>query len=47
LREDSAGVSAVVVQRLRDLLKGSAKPLRDPTRLRPGTGRGKASRSIR
>lgn len=47
LREDGAGVSAVVVQRLRDLLKASAKPLRDPTRLRPGTGRGKASRSIR
>jgi hypothetical protein len=47
LREESAGVSAVVVQRLRDVLKGSAKPLRDPTRLRPGTGRGKASRSIR
>lgn len=47
LREDAAGVSAVVVQRLRDLLHASAKPLRDPTRLRPGTGRGKASRSIR
>ena len=47
LREDAAGVSAVVVQRLRDLLQASAKPLRDPTRLRPGTGRGKASRSIR
>jgi hypothetical protein len=32
---------------LRQALEQSAKPLRDPGRLRPGTGRGKATRRIR
>jgi hypothetical protein len=33
--------------RLRQALEGSAKPPRDPTRIRPGAGRGKASRRTR
>jgi hypothetical protein len=36
--------SALVGQRVRDALHGSAKPPRDPSRIRPGAGRGKASR---
>jgi hypothetical protein len=32
---------------LRQRLEGSAKPLRDPTRRRPGHGRGRATRPIR
>lgn len=47
LRKTSLGHSSRVAQRLRQVLEGSAKPLRDPTRLRPGTGRGKASRRMR
>jgi hypothetical protein len=35
------------VERLRKVLEGSAKPLRDASRVRPGTGRGRKSRSIR
>jgi hypothetical protein len=35
------------VERLRKALEGSAKPLRDASRVRPGTGRGRKSRSIR
>lgn len=35
------------VDELRSALEGTAKPLRDPTRLRPGAGRGKSSRRIR
>ena len=42
-----SGQSAAVVDELRKSLQGSAKPLRDPTRLRPGTGRGKATRRTR
>jgi hypothetical protein len=34
-------------EELRKSLESSAKPLRDPTLVRPGTGRGKASRRIR
>jgi len=34
-------------QRLRAALEGSAKPLRDPSRVRPGAGRGKATRRMR
>jgi hypothetical protein len=41
------GQSASVVAALRQSLQGSAKPLRDPSRLRPGTGRGKSTRQIR
>lgn len=41
------GQSAAVVAALRQSLQGSAKPLRDPSRLRPGTGRGKSTRQIR
>jgi hypothetical protein len=37
----------LVGQRARTALESSAKPLRDPTRLRPGAGRGKATRRMR
>jgi len=47
LRAPAYGQSPAVVEALRKSLEGSAKPLRDPTRLRPGTGRGKASRRTR
>lgn len=47
LRKTTLGQSSSVAQRLRQVLEGSAKPLRDPSRLRPGTGRGKASRRMR
>jgi hypothetical protein len=39
--------SPAVIEPIRRALVASAKPLRDPTRLRPGTGRGKSSRRIR
>ncbi|HEY4184675.1 MAG TPA: hypothetical protein VGP07_06370 [Polyangia bacterium] len=39
--------SPVVAQRLRGALEGSAKPLRDPSRKRPGTDRGRASRKMK
>ena len=39
--------SSVLGLRLRKALEGSAKPPRDPTRIRPGAGRGKASRRTR
>ena len=42
--QSAAGAGA---QRLRAALEGSAKPPRDPTRLRPGTARGKSSRRMR
>jgi hypothetical protein len=41
------GASALSGQRVRQALEGSAKPPRDPTRIRPGAGRGKASRRTR
>jgi hypothetical protein len=41
------GQSAAVTARLRAALEGSAKPARDPTRKRPGTDRGKASRRMK
>jgi hypothetical protein len=41
------GQSAAVTTRLRAALEGSAKPARDPTRKRPGTDRGKASRRMK
>jgi hypothetical protein len=42
-----ADPGAVVTERLRAALEGSAKPPRDPTRRRPGAARGKASRPVR
>jgi len=41
------GTATVVAERLRAALSGSAKPPRDPTRVRPGAGRGRASRRVR
>jgi hypothetical protein len=41
------GQSSAVTARLRAALEGSAKPPRDPTRKRPGTDRGKASRRMK
>lgn len=39
--------SVSLVDTLRKKLEDSAKPLRDPSRLRPGTGRGRRSRNTR
>jgi hypothetical protein len=47
LRSPTHGQSHVVAETVRRSLEGSAKPPRDPTRRRPGTGRGKASRRTR
>jgi hypothetical protein len=47
LADKATGEGAAEAQRLRGALEGSAKPPRDPTRIRPGTGRGKASRPVR
>jgi hypothetical protein len=47
LTSTTEGTSAVVAERLRAALSGSAKPPRDPTRIRPGAGRGRATRRIR
>jgi hypothetical protein len=47
LRLRGQGLAATVIEELRQALAGSAKPLRNPDRIRPGTGRGKASRRIR
>jgi hypothetical protein len=44
LHDPAHGLSSAVADQLRGSLAASAKPLRDPTRLRPGTGRGKRSR---
>lgn len=41
------GSSATVLETLRQAMAGSAKPLRDPSRVRKGTDRGKASRRLR
>ena len=41
------GTGPVVIARFRGVMEKSAKPLRDPSRLRPGTGRGKTSRAMR
>jgi hypothetical protein len=43
----TAQARAAVVERLRQTLEASAKPLRDPSRVRPGTGRGRRSRNTR
>lgn len=47
LRHLAAGPGPETVQRLRHALEGSAKPPRDPTLLRPGTGRGRESRRMK
>ncbi len=47
LRSTALGHGSAVAQRLRQALEKSAKPLRDPSRRRPGSGRGKASRPMR
>jgi hypothetical protein len=47
LADKSSGQGAVLAQNLRAALEGSAKPLRDPTRLRRGAARGRSSRPIR
>ena len=47
LKTRNEGLSETVAIRLRVALEGSAKPPRDPSRIRPGTGRGKASRRVR
>ncbi len=43
----SGRVQGDVAERLKQTLEASAKPLRDPSRVRPGTGRGKHSRGTR
>jgi len=47
LRKTALGPGSATAQRLRQALESTAKPLRDPSRLRPGSGRGKASRPMR
>ena len=47
LRHVAPGPGAETIQRLRSALEGSAKPPRDPTRRRPGTGRGRESRRVK
>ncbi|HLK88659.1 MAG TPA: hypothetical protein VKZ18_02125 [Polyangia bacterium] len=47
LADKTSGQGSLLAQRLRGALEGSAKPPRDPTRRRPGAGRGRSSRSIR
>jgi hypothetical protein len=47
LGDKASGQGAALAQQLRTVLEGSAKPLRDPTRKRPGAARGKSSRPVR
>ena len=47
LADKSSGQGAALAEGLRAALEGSAKPPRDPTRLRPGAGRGRSSRPTR
>jgi hypothetical protein len=47
LHKTGLGRGSAITQRLRQVLETSAKPLRDPSRVRRGTGRGKASRPMR
>jgi hypothetical protein len=47
LRSQGEGASTVLIERLRSALEASAKPPRDPTRKRPGTDRGRASRRVK
>lgn len=46
-RNDEHALGERVVEAARTALEASAKPLRDPSRLRPGTGRGRSSRRTR
>ncbi len=47
LRHVAPGPGAETIRHLRQALEGSAKPPRDPTRIRPGTGRGRDSRRMK
>ncbi len=47
LGDKSSGQGAALARQLRAALEGSAKPPRDPTRIRPGAARGKSSRPMR
>ncbi|HEY4394831.1 MAG TPA: hypothetical protein VGP64_12250 [Polyangia bacterium] len=47
LADKASGQGSLVAERLRAALAGSAKPDRDPTRRRPGAGRGRSSRPVR
>jgi len=47
LADRSSGQGAALAQGLRAALEGSAKPPRDPTRIRPGAARGRSSRPMR
>ena len=47
LRANQPGLGETLAHHLRGTLQGSAKPPRDPTRIRPGTGRGRTSRRIK
>ena len=47
LADKSSGQGAALAQGLRAVLEGSAKPPRDPTRIRPGAARGRTSRPMR
>jgi hypothetical protein len=47
LGDKLSGQGAALAQRLRAALEGSAKPPRDPTRIRRGAGRGKSTRPMR
>ena len=47
LADKSSGQGAALAEGLRAALEGSAKPPRDPTRIRPGAGRGRSSRPMR
>jgi hypothetical protein len=47
LADKNSGQGAALAEGLRAALEGSAKPPRDPTRIRRGAARGRSSRSIR
>ena len=47
LADRSSGQGAALAQGLRGALEGSAKPPRDPTRIRRGAGRGRSTRPMR
>jgi hypothetical protein len=47
LADKSSGQGAALANALRAVLEGSAKPPRDPTRIRPGAARGRSSRPMR
>jgi hypothetical protein len=47
LSDKFSGQGAALAQGLRAALEGSAKPPRDPTRIRPGAARGRSSRPMR